>query len=225
MDHVDHALRGRFSWTTFDVTSLLPAGWDTDIAEVVRKNQADRLLMPPHSTSREQVGTRALLTSAVRGAVVWKELSWVVDLYHGLFRELGESHARRTVLSATDRRYAVVLNVQEPGGDRSECHIDTNPIAGLLYATGHRPGAGGELAIAHDTHARNTADVDRDCSVIYPQKGHLVFFDGRLHPHYVRAVTSGGARVVVAMNYYTEECPESMRPGDLDDYLHGSPVG
>lgn len=214
-----------FGWTTFDVSSRLPANWHMDIAEVVRKHQSDRLLTPPHSTSREQGGTPALCTSTVRGAVVWEELPWVVDLYQGWFRELGERFARRPVLAATDRRYAVVLNVQDPGGDRSECHVDTNPIAGLLYATSHSPDAGGELAIANDVRASSVADVDRDCSVIYPQKGHLVFFDGRANPHYVRAVTGGATRVVVAMNYYTEDCPESARPGDLDDYLYGSPVG
>ncbi|WP_405581817.1 2OG-Fe(II) oxygenase [Streptomyces sp. NBC_01092] len=213
-----------FGWTTFDVTSQLPVHWDTDFAEVVRKHQKDRILTPPHSTSREQNGTPALRTSTVRGAVMWEELPWIVDLYRGWFRELGEYFARRTVIAATDRRYAVVLNVQDPGGDRSECHVDTNPIACLLYATSHRPETGGELAIANDVRSRSVAEVDRDCSVIYPQKGHLVFFDGRSNPHYVRAVTGGATRIVVAMNYYTEECPESTRPEDLDDYLYGSPV-
>ncbi|MFE5815166.1 2OG-Fe(II) oxygenase [Streptomyces sp. NPDC056479] len=212
-----------FGWTTFDVTSQLPGNWDTDIAEAVRKHQTDKLLTPPHSTSREQSGTPALCTSVVRGSVVWEELPWVVALYHSRFKELGERFAGRTVLPATDRRYAVVLNVQDPGGDRSECHVDTNPIACLLYATGHRPDAGGELAIANDIRSRSVAEVDRDCSVIYPQKGHLVFFDGRSNPHYVRAVTGGATRIVVAMNYYTEECPESARPVDLDEYLYGSP--
>lgn len=156
--------------------------------------------------------------------MVGEELPWIVDLYGGLFRELGERFARRAVMAASDRRYAVVLNVQDPGGDRSECHVDTNPIAGLLYATSHWPEAGGELAIAHNVRSRSVAEVDQDCSVIYPQKGHLVFFDGRSHPHYVRAVTGGATRIVVAMNYYTQECPESTRPADLDDYLYGSPV-
>ncbi len=118
----------------------------------------------------------------------------------------------------------MTLNVQDPGGDRSECHVDTNPIAGLLYASGHRPDGGGELVIANDVRARSVADADRDCSVVYPHKGHLVFFDGRSNPHYVRAVTSGAPRVVVAMNYYTEDVPESTRPEDLDDYLYGAPV-
>lgn len=213
-----------FGWTTFDVASQLPVNWDKDIAEVVREHQTDRLLTPPHSTSRERSGVPALCTSAVGGVVVWEALPWVVDLYRGWFRELGERFARRPVLAARDRRYAVVLNVQDAGGDRSECHVDTNPIAGLLYATSHRPDGGGELAVANDVGARSVADVDRDCSVIFPQKGHLVFFEGRSNPHYVRAVTSGDTRVVVAMNYYTEEYPESTRPGDLDDYLYGSPV-
>ncbi|MGW2520868.1 2OG-Fe(II) oxygenase [Streptomyces sp. NPDC001617] len=213
-----------FGWTTFDVTSLLPVDWDTRIAEIVRTRQIDRVIAPPHSTSREGSGPAELCTSTVRGAEVWGALPWVVDLYRGRFRELGERFARRPVLAAADRRYAVVLNVQQLGGDRSECHVDTNPIAGLLYATSHQPGAGGELVIANDIQARGVAEVDRDCSVIYPQKGHLVFFDGRAYPHYVRAVTGGATRVVVAMNYYTEDCPESERPGDLDDYLYGTPV-
>jgi hypothetical protein len=213
-----------FAWTTCDVTTLLPVGWEASLADVVQRYRSTRIISPPHSSSREQGGAQALCTVAVHGALVSEALPWLVELYRGPFREVGEVHARRQLLTARNPRYAVVVNVQEPGGDRSECHVDTNPIAGLLYATEHRPGTGGELAVANDSRARNVKDVDRDCSVVYPQKGHLVFFDGRSHPHYVRPVTGGEIRVAVNMNYYTAECPESTRPSDLDAYLYGSPA-
>ena len=39
--------------------------------------------------------------------------------------------------------------------------------------------AGGELVFAHDPRAADIAAVERDCSVIRPHAGHLIFFDAR----------------------------------------------
>ena len=68
---------------------------------------------------------------------------------------------------------------------RFECHIDSNPLTGLLFCTDHL--TGGELVFAHDAEAADIAAVERDCSVIRPHAGHLIFFDARRHPHYVPA--------------------------------------
>ena len=55
-----------------------------------------------------------------------------------------------------------------------------------------------------------------------PQAGHLIFFEGREHPHYVRALRAADdIRVVAVMNYYTDECPESTRPPELSRHLYG----
>jgi hypothetical protein len=58
--------------------------------------------------------------------------------------------------------------------------------------------------------------------VIRPHAGHLIFFVGRRHPHYARQLASASdVRIVAVMNFYTESCPESTRPRDLDLHLFG----
>ena len=39
---------------------------------------------------------------------------------------------------------------------RFECHVDSNPLTGLLFCTDHQ--AGGELVIANDTEAEGVAE-------------------------------------------------------------------
>jgi hypothetical protein len=70
--------------------------------------------------------------------------------------------------------------------------------------------------------ARNVAEIERSCSVLRPQAGHLVFFDGRRHPHYARQLTTAAdVRVVAVMNYYTDSFLESTRPRELNRHLYG----
>jgi hypothetical protein len=58
--------------------------------------------------------------------------------------------------------------------------------------------------------------------VIRSQAGHLIFFDGRRHPHYVRPLTCDeDVRVVAVMNYYLSSFPESTRPPELNRHLYG----
>ena len=66
------------------------------------------------------------------------------------------------------------------------------------------------------------AGIERTCSVIRPQAGHLIFFEGRDHPHYVRPLRADDdVRVAAVMNYYTPACPESTRPAELNRHLYG----
>ena len=105
---------------------------------------------------------------------------------------------------------------------RFECHIDSNPLTGLLFCSDHDLGAGGELVFAHDPDARSAEEIDKSCSVLRAQSGHLIFFDGRRHPHYVRPLAAASSlRVVAVMNYYTPSCPESTRPPELNRHLFG----
>jgi hypothetical protein len=67
------------------------------------------------------------------------------------------------------------------------------------------------------------AEVDRSCTELRSHTGHLVFFDGRQHPHYVRSLTSTlDIRIVAVMNYYTRSAPESTRPHELNRHLYGA---
>lgn len=210
----------RFSWLTFDVTSVLPTGWREEIETVARNDRVTKLLTPPHSTSRESSDVTALQIMTVRGVTTWQRLPWLIDLYRGHFCELYEEATGSRIYPTEDQRYAVVMNVQE-GTDRYECHVDTNPVEALLYVTDHPRGTGGELVVANNVDAQSVEEVDKDCSVLYPVSGQLVFFDARRFPHYVRAMHKPGLRVALGMNYYTDACPEKTRPADLNTYLYG----
>ena len=123
-------------------------------------------------------------------------------------------------MAARDDRYGVVLNVQRGTTMRFECHVDSNPLTGAALL--HRSRHGGELVFAHDPAAADIAAVERDCSVIRPHAGHLIFFDARQHPHYARPLTAeSDMRIVAVMNFYTESCPESTRPAELNRHLYG----
>lgn len=211
----------RFNWLSFDVSSAMPAGWREEIERVGRNDRITKSLVPPHSTSREAPDIAALRIMTVRGSTMWERLPWLIELYRGYFRELYHNATGRSIHPTNDRRYAVVMNVQE-GTDRYECHVDTNPVEALLYVTDHPRGAGGELVVANDVSARSVEEVDQDCSVLYPVAGQLVFFDARRFPHYVRALREPGLRLAVGMNYYTDDTPEQTRPQDLNDYLYGN---
>jgi 2OG-Fe(II) oxygenase superfamily len=129
-------------------------------------------------------------------------------------------------VAAPDDPYGIVLNVQRGTEMQFECHIDSNPLTGLLFCTDHPSGAGGELLCAHDPDATDVEAIEKDRSVIRPRAGHLIIFDGRRYPHYARPLVSASdVRIVAVMNFYTESCPESTRPQDLDLHLFGRVSG
>ena len=145
-----------------------------------------------------------------------------IGCYREGILELAASTLAEPVRPAADERYGVVLNIQRGTEMRFECHIDSNPLTGLLFLTDHAEDAGGELVFAHDPDADSVAAVERDRTVIRPRAGLLIFFDGRRHPHYARALRSeSDVRVVAVMNYYTESYPESTRPAELNRHLYG----
>lgn len=211
-----------FAWTTFDISGLLPGGWDNKILDVARTAAKARVLTPTSVTSREHDRTLQLPTLTVGGENVRALLPWLAGLYEGEFRNLAQRCIDLPVTTARDPRYGVVINVKQGTGMRYECHVDSNPLEGLLYVTTHLPGTGGELVVSNRGDVPSCQAVDSDCSTIYPVAGHLIFFDASAHSHYVRPlVDSGGTRVVVAMNFYTPALPEDARPPDLTPHLFG----
>lgn len=214
-----------FKWTTFDVRSLMPSGWADELVNAAVRLNRRKKIIPPHITSREAPDIRELVIRGVGSSVVEAELPWIRNLYQTTFRDLAQLTTSEPVTVAEGKRHTIVLNVQTSEDMRYECHVDTNPIQGLLYVTTQSKGAGGELIISNQSAAASLADIDADCSMIYPQSGHLIFFDGRYNPHYIRPLTNDGdIRVAVAMNYYIPSVPESLRPPDLDDYLFGTAI-
>jgi hypothetical protein len=209
----------RFRWTTFDVTRSLPPTWQAQIRTTAADADFRNFPQTP-VLSREGPQVPHIARGRVHAAQVRDRLPWLHQGYRGHFLELAREVCRERVAAARDERYGVVLNVQQGTGMRFECHVDSNPLTGLLFCTDHP--AGGELVVAHDSHAADIAAVERDCSVIRPQAGHLIYFDAREHPHYARQLTAAsGMRIVAVMNFYTESCPEATRPPELNRHLYG----
>lgn len=209
----------RFSWTTFAVGGSLPRGWQRDVSAVAADADFRQFPRTP-ILSREAPVVQHIRRGRVHADQVRARLPWLYQCYHGIFLELAGEVCGESVEPARDPRYGVVLNVQLGQEMRFECHVDSNPLTGLLFCTDHEDG--GELVVAHDPAARSTASVDRDCAVIRPSAGHLIFFDAREFPHYARPLTvASDIRVVAVMNFYTESSPESTRPAELNRHLYG----
>jgi hypothetical protein len=152
---------------------------------------------------------------------VRRGIPWLQGLYHGTFPKLANDAWPEHVVAAADARYGVVLNVQRGTSMRFEAHVDSNPVSGVLFCSDH-PAGGGEVAFSHDPTAAEVRAIDADCSVIRPQAGYPVFFDGRHRAHYARSLMAeSDLRVVAVMNYYTESFPESTRPRELNRHLYG----
>jgi hypothetical protein len=211
----------RFRWTAFDVTSLLPRDWRDDIKKVAMEADFRDFPRTPF-LSREAEHVKTITRGRVRADKVQRRLPWLYQLYRGDFRDLVEQARPEPIKAAQDDRYGIVLNVQQGNAMRFECHVDSNPVTGLLFFTEH-PGGGGELVAANDPGAVGVDAVEEDGSVIRPQAGQLIVFDGKTYPHYARTLWSAAdVRVVAVMNFYTESFPEeSTRPSGLNRHLFG----
>jgi hypothetical protein len=210
----------RFSWTAFDVNDLLPQDWTTDIKKVAAEAQFGNYPRTPF-LSREAPDVKYINRGRVRADAVQQGLPWLYELYRGEFLGLAGQAWQEPVMAASDKRYGVVLNVQQGNTMRFECHVDSNPATGLLFLTDH-PGGGGELVVANDPEAVGVDALEENGSVIRPQAGQLIFFDGKTYPHSARTLRSDGDdRIVAVMNFYTEACPESTRPSGLNRHLFG----
>lgn len=210
----------RFRWTAFDVTSLLPLDYPDDIKMVAADADFRDYPCTPF-LSREAADVPHITRGRVRADKVQLRLPWLYKLYRNEFLELAGLAWRETIKAALDDRYGIVLNVQQGNTMRFECHVDSNPVTGLLFLTDH-PAGGGELVVGHDPGAVGVAALEKNGSVIRPHAGQLIFFDGKTYPHYARALRDAAdMRVVAVMNFYTEDCPESTRPADLNRHLFG----
>ncbi len=213
--------RPAFRWTTFDLAGQLPGDWQRAIVAAAATAEFDSFPRTP-ILSREARDVAHIYRGRVRAEQVRARLPWLYGLYRGDFLELANETCAEDVTPASDDRYGLVLNVQRGTDMRFECHVDSNPLTGLLFCTDHPAGVGGELVFGRDPSAAELAAIDQDCSVIRPHLGYLIFFDGRYYPHYARPLTStADMRVVAVMNYYTKSCPESTRPKELNQHLFG----
>lgn len=211
----------RFRWITFDVSDLLPPDWQPDVLAVAAEADFREFPRTPILT-REAATVSRVHRGRVHANQVRLGLPWLQALYHDEFLDLANQAWNEPVATASDARYGIVLNVQRGRSMRFECHVDSNPLTGLLFLTDHL--AGGELVIARDPKASDRESIERDCTVIRPHAGHLMFFDARHLPHYVRPLMDeSDLRVIAAMNFYTHSYPESTRPLELNRHLYDDP--
>lgn len=211
-----------FSWKEFDVSHLVNEAQRQEIIDFSFNNHKTRTLRPRSITSREEDRDLHIPVKTTGGRMIRKELSWLFSLYENEFKVLAQRCSTEEIYTANDDRYAVNINLQKGMEMRYECHVDSNPIEGLLYLTNHPSGSGGELVVSMETNAKGTAQIRSNSKVLYPKSKTLVFFDARDCPHYVEPLAQDDQiRVVVAMNYYTPSCPESARPQDLNFHLFG----
>jgi hypothetical protein len=204
----------------FDVTGQFPEGWQQDIGAIA--TQADFRDFPRTPfLSREASDVTHITRGRVHAVQVQQSLPWLYKLYRDHFLQLAGQAWGEPIEAAVDDRYGIVLNVQRGNKMRFECHVDSNPVTGLLFFTDH-PAGGGELVVAHDPRAVGVEEVERDGIAVAPQAGQLIFFDGKTYPHYARTlVAEHDVRVVAVMNFYTRSCPESTRPLELNRHLFG----
>lgn len=207
-------------WESFDVTDQLPVGWQEDIGTVAAEADFRHFPRTP-ILSREAPDVTHIARGRVHATQVQQRLPWLYKLYRDHFLEVASKAHGEPIEAALDDRYGVVLNVQRGNRMRFECHVDSNPVTGLLFFTDH-PAGGGELVVGHDPAAVGVDELERDCTVIPPRAGQLIFFDGKTYPHYARTlVAEDDVRVVAVMNFYTTSCPESTRPLELNRHLFG----
>lgn len=208
--------------TTFDVTDQFPAGWREDIRAAAAKAEFRDFPRTPF-LSREAADVTHVNRGRVHAIQVQQRLPWLYKLYRHRFLELASLAWGEPIEPALDDRYGIVLNVQRGNRMRFECHVDSNPVTGLLFFTDH-PAGGGELVVARDPAAVGADEVERDCTLVAPRAGHLIFFDGKTYPHYARTlVAEDDLRIAAVMNFYTRSCPEeSTRPVGLNQHLFGA---
>ncbi len=210
-----------FDWTEFDISDQLPEGWQHDVAAAAAEAECREFPRTP-VLSREARDVEHISRGRVHAAQVRQFLPWLYQFYGENVLRLAASARTEAVIPASDERYGVVLNIQYGTRMRFESHIDSNPLTGLLFLTDHPRGAGGDLVFAYEEDAYSVEAIERNCWVIHPRAGLLIFFDGRRHAHYARPLRSeSGVRAVAVMNFYTETSPESMRPPQLNRHLYG----
>lgn len=208
-----------FHWHVYDVGHLLPEGWAEALLTVAREHAVRRVFRPTMTTAREEADARIPMHS-VDGEVLRRAVPWTFELYSGWFKELGERTAEEKLQETSTDNRALSLNIQDGITMRYPCHVDSNPMQGLLYLTTCTEETGGALVVSRDRTARTADEVDADAMRIYPVKGQLYFFDARRHAHYVEPLRRADAvRAVLTMNYYSPSCPETQRPAGLDEQL------
>ncbi len=126
----------RVSYCERDITSRLPEGWRKDIGAVAAEADFREFPRTP-ILSREAPDVTHVERGRVHAETVMDRLPWLYKLYRNDFLELATEAWGEPIDAAYDDRYGVVLNVQRGKTMRFECHVDSNPVTGILFLTSH----------------------------------------------------------------------------------------
>ncbi len=125
-----------FRWTTFDLTGQLPGDWQQEITAVAAGADFRDFPRTP-ILSRESADVQHIPRGRVHASDLRRTLPWLYKLYRDAFFDLAREVSAEPVTAALDDRYGIVLNVQRGTTMRFECHVDSNPLTGLLFCTDH----------------------------------------------------------------------------------------
>lgn len=189
--------------------SLLPPNWLEQLHSV-NEEQAMRTVLDGHSvTSREPSNMQPIEVYVVTGSVVKEKLTWLHDLYVDKLCDFASAHMGTLMVPSNDLESSININILRGKGSRYEWHVDTNPITGLLFATTHNEGDGGELVFK----------VNNELVKVHPRCGTFITFDAREIEHTVLPLVTSPLRISIPMNYYFSDKTQE-RPDDLTDYLY-----
>ncbi len=175
-------------------------------------------LIPDNHTSRENSNVDKIPVYTVDGTTIRKEFKWLFELYENEILSYANKCLNKKVYIAKNDIYAININIQKGVDMRYECHIDSNPLQGILYLSEHD--SGGELVVSNNISSIGVKEIEEDSIIVMPKFGELHLFDLKQHPHYVRPLTSNNeVRLAVTMNFYTNKSPESDRINTLNKHL------
>lgn len=189
--------------------NLLPTNWDKDLLSLANSNSYLVHLDGKSSTSREPSSSEGADVLVVDGEIIAKKLTWLESLYKNELLELANRGFNNKYTTSNSIQNGININYLKGANARYEWHVDSNPLTGILYATTHNQGDGGELIF----------DVNGDVQILYPSKGLFILFDAREIPHTVMPLKVNTFRISVPMNFYFEN-EEQKRPSDLDSYIY-----
>jgi hypothetical protein len=194
----------------------LPEGWQKEILRVANEFSNAVKSSEPNSTSVvERDDTYHLNYSVTTGDIIRDELPWLFDAYSNALFALARGCWSAPLCCSPFEVSAVNLNVMRGVDATYEWHVDSNPLTGLLFATSHPEGTGGQL-VFDESGSRTT---------VFPRAGEFLLFDAREVPHVVQPLLNNDTvRVSAPMNYY-EEGKGIIRPDDLDAAIYGASAG
>jgi hypothetical protein len=174
---------------------LLPVDWQQQVMELSDAFSKRYHLDGKHASSREPEGTEGMDVYMVEGDVVFQKANWLYNLYANELLTLANNTLIEEYVISDNLISSVTFNSLRGRGGRYELHVDSNPLTGLLFATTHPKGTGGELVFR-----------EKDTPIyINPVCGDFILFDARNIPHEVLPLLNEGVRISIPMNYFLKD--------------------